>query len=196
MSLLPLPRSGTELDAPVGNLFLIDQLANTEQALHLLTRRHRLRWPARVLYSLLQGPRRGGVWAESMGYEADEVLGFDSLWTMDQRSLFETRLESYYAPDVSPAWIEFRVREDFSGLTRPGTAGLLLGADAIEQQGDLVALKPFGYLLAVVLHEHEANAQLGSLTDEHLRLVGHIAILGGWLNTDAHRGYDHRVRRS
>lgn len=184
----------SELDVPVGNLFLIDRLANTEQALHLLTQRYRQQWPARILYSLLQGRRDDGGWADVMGYSGDEVLGFDSLWTLDQPELFEARLESYYAAEASQAWMEFRLHEDFTGLTKPGSAGLLLGACPIEQEGELIALRPFGYLLAVVLHPHPANEQLAHLTEEHLCLVGDVAILGGWLNSDAHRGYDSRVQ--
>lgn len=181
-----------ELHAPVGNLFLLDQLRASVQAFQLLARRHRQRWPLRLIEALLL-PEPDQCWGEAAGYQPGEVLQFTSARSLDHPALFRARLHSYCTAHSSH-WLLHRLIEDFAGLYNPGEAGLLLGYEPGFGHGPFPMIQVCGYLMVVSLEPHPANEylpQLAASPDIHLQ--GNLLICGGWLNTDAIHGYDSRA---
>ncbi|MEO7994721.1 MAG: hypothetical protein ABI743_10020 [bacterium] len=174
------PKSSlSELDVPVENLFFIDQLIASEQALHLLHHHLRGLWPLQEIAAAMQSPEVYGSWVEALGYDPGEVLHFESLALVDHRPLFRARLASYYG-NYQSSWTAHRVKEDFELVTRPGGAGILLGMSA-PPDGTRGQFPVFGYLLAVRLHGHPANGSLPQLAAENIVLCDDLAVVGGWL---------------
>ena len=185
----PLP-SLSELDVPVENLFLLDQLTSTEQALRLLNQHLRGTWPMPLVAAAMQSSGAPGAWGEPLGFEQGEVLRFASISMLEERTLFRARLTSYFG-NSSASWIDHRLHEDFGEATRPGSAGLLLGVTLPDSPDDLEHLPVYGYLIGVRLHDHPANANLQLLEEENIILCGDVAVVGGWLSATDHETHPH-----